>query len=140
VGCGGEFSVHPNEVRRGNGKYCSMRCVYDYALPRKDPKQRFLAKVDKNGPIVRPDLGPCWMWMARRIKGGYGRFTASTHEQVLAHRFSWEQFRGPIPTGFEVDHLCRNTRCVNPNHLEPVTPEVNQARAREASRRQSCKQ
>lgn len=35
---------------------------------------------------------------------------------------------GPIPQGLHLDHLCRNTRCVNPDHLEPVTPKVNNSR------------
>jgi hypothetical protein len=43
----------------------------------------------------------------------------------LIHRKHYEQFKGPIPDGLEIDHTCRNTRCVNPEHLEAVTHAEN---------------
>jgi hypothetical protein len=46
---------------------------------------------------------------------------------VPAHRAAWELFRGPIDAE-TIDHLCRNTICVNPDHLEPVTQKVNNQR------------
>ena len=53
-------------------------------------------------------------------------FYAKTH--MLAHRFSYELFRGNIPAGLTVDHLCKNTACVNPYHLEVVTQRENNLR------------
>jgi len=47
-----------------------------------------------------------------------------------AHRVTWSAANGPIPIGYEVDHLCYTPRCVNPEHLEAVTPEVNRERIR----------
>lgn len=44
---------------------------------------------------------------------------------VLAHRFFYEHFIGEIPEGLEIDHLCHNTICVNPAHLEAVTHSEN---------------
>lgn len=48
--------------------------------------------------------------------------------QPLAHRVFYEHHVGPIPLGLTIDHLCKVTRCVNPDHLEPVTQRVNTLR------------
>lgn len=91
---------------------------------------RFWAKVDKNGPIPvhRPDLGPCWVWTGRAESNGYGRFTKTHGHPVGAHRMAYELAVGPIPSELTIDHLCRNHICVNPEHLEAVTQQVNTLR------------
>jgi HNH endonuclease len=66
-----------------------------------------------------PD-GDCWRWTGDVSVRGYGRI-----KRRAAHRVSYELFVGPIPAGMTIDHLCFNTRCVNPAHLEPVTAEEN---------------
>lgn len=53
----------------------------------------------------------------------------SKSKKLLAHRWSYEFHVGPIPEGLDLDHLCRNRGCVNPDHLEPVTREENIRRA-----------
>jgi hypothetical protein len=65
----------------------------------------------------------CWLWTGPLSKEGYGRTKQAG--EWYAHRASWVLHRGPIPEGLELDHLCRNTRCVNPDHLEPVTHAEN---------------
>jgi hypothetical protein len=70
----------------------------------------------------------CWLWTGSRYTGGYGKFFAFGRERA-AHRVSYEFFVGPIPEGLALDHLCRVRRCVNPDHLEPVTYRENTLRS-----------
>ena len=68
----------------------------------------------------------CWEWVGEMGVFGYGyACIQGTHKRVFAHRAMYELLRGPIPDGMDLDHLCRNRRCVNPEHLEPVTHREN---------------
>ncbi|WP_406321032.1 HNH endonuclease signature motif containing protein [Streptomyces sp. NBC_00519] len=83
----------------------------------RDWTDRFLAKVaDGNGG--------CWDWTGHIKPNGYGQVTIGGRK-LNAHRFAYETLRAPIPDGLVIDHLCRNRRCVNPDHLEPVTHQTN---------------
>src|SRR5260221_14462809 len=75
----------------------------------------------------------CWEWQGYTNNHGYGQFRPTKGDRRFAHRFSYELFRAPIPTGLVIDHLCRNPRCVNPDHLEPVTERENMLRGYSAS-------
>ena len=66
----------------------------------------------------------CWDWQGRLSDRGYGVVSTAAGDR-RAHRVAFEMRRGPIPEGMVLDHLCRNRRCVNPDHLEPVTPGTN---------------
>ena len=87
--------------------------------------EKFCAKFEVN-PVTL-----CWEWTAYLTQAGYPQI--GEHRAVRpAHRVGYEWFVGPIPSGLELDHLCRNTKCVNPDHLEPVTGAENLRRARAA--------
>lgn len=92
---------------------------------------RFMALVDKSDA--------CWMWLGATQAGGYGRFMDADGKPVLAHRWSYEHHVGPIPDGLTIDHLCRNTSCVRPDHLEPVTRSLNSWRASTNKDKTHCK-
>lgn len=91
--------------------------------------ERFWANVDKTDD--------CWLWTGTLVSG-YARFKIG-ETGVRVHRWSYENFVGPIPEGLGLDHTCHtravaecpggvqcvHRRCVNPAHLEPVTQLVN---------------
>ena len=81
------------------------------------PSARFDLQI-----MPEPNSG-CWLWTGALVEG-YGVLSVNGR-LTFAHRFSYEQAKGPIPAGLEIDHLCRVRCCANPDHLEPVTTRVN---------------
>lgn len=84
----------------------------------------------------------CWLWTGAVWRNGYGKPSIHVHGTRLAHRAFYIEHVGPVPDGFDIDHRCHNAdpdcirgpeclhrRCVNPDHLEPVTRRVNLTRA-----------
>lgn len=71
----------------------------------------------------------CWEWLGARNRNGYGTFFWAEDRTQIAHRLAYELMVDVIPDGLQLDHLCRNRGCVNPEHLEPVTAEENNRRA-----------
>lgn len=90
-------------------------------LSRPIPLVRLMAKVDQNGP------DGCWIF-APLNPNGYGHFWYQGRFHA-SHRVAYLLFRGPIPDGLVLDHLCRRPACVNPWHLEAVTQRENLLRA-----------
>lgn len=82
--------------------------------------------------------GGCWRWTGVPGSHGYGTISINAKTR-LAHRVSYELWVGPIPKGMQVDHLCRNKRCVNPLHMEVVTHRVNTNRGDTISTRNKRK-
>jgi len=96
----------PRDARAARGKFTE--------------RERFWAKVEGG------DIDSCWIWIARVRPDGYGSFMMDGGRGTrYAHRIAYEWLRGPVPEGLQLDHLCRQRSCVNPWHLEPVTPMVN---------------
>lgn len=100
-------------------------------MPGSSIDDRFWRKVDTRGD--------CWEWTASRTPAGYGKFAIGGNMLATAHRWAYECLVGPIPDGLVLDHLCRNRRCVNPDHLEPVTWQENLDRSPLPSARISTK-
>lgn len=79
--------------------------------------------------VTLNEITGCLLWRGTTDADGYGIFSAG--RPYRAHRVSYTMAIGPIPDGLVLDHLCANPRCVNPDHLEAVTPAVNNSRAQE---------
>jgi hypothetical protein len=73
-----------------------------------------------DGPIIRRDPSGCHIWLRCVDQDGYGYFRRDGRH-IRAHIHYYEEKFGPVPVGNELDHTCRNRRCCNPDHLEPVT-------------------
>lgn len=95
------------------------------------PFDRLLAKCEWRGD--------CLIWTGGVVgtKSTYGTFrhtTRVTDTKAYVHRWIYENTIGPIPAGYEIDHIkargCKSTLCVNPEHLEPVTQQENNRRNR----------
>lgn len=123
------------DARRSNGRY-----------PRGTPEQRFLrhVTVDDNG---------CWIWATVQHAPRYIAFYGGPGKHEKAHLWAYKHFVGPIPDGKHLDHTChsadlacsggdscRHRRCVNPAHLEPVTPLENTRRGRGHGKETHCPQ
>jgi len=86
----------------------------------KDALERFHEKYE-----VQPN--GCWIWMSAQNGTGYGQFSFEGKPR-LAHRWFYERTKKKVEQGKELDHLCRNRSCVNPDHLEEVSRSENNRR------------
>jgi hypothetical protein len=119
-GCGGTTPLAKRTLRApGNVAGLPLRYLVGHA-PNKPRPEWLPVQMD-------PETG-CWVWQGARYRTGYGCVRRSGRN-LHAHRYTYEKANGPIPPGLELDHLCRNRACVNPDHLEPVTHAVNMQRS-----------
>jgi hypothetical protein len=110
--------------------YNNLRNHGDPSWTPPTPEERFWPRVNKNGPVFE-DKGPCWIWMGKPTPSGYGQFNNYAYSIYrtggggMPHRYSYYLAFGEVDEGSHIDHLCRNRICVNPAHLEAVSPKVN---------------
>lgn len=94
-------------------------------MARMSLEERFWSKVNKNGPVVREDLGPCWVWTGC-LREGYGAFSVggrADNRLVGAHIIAYRLTRGEIPKGQSILHKCDNRACVR--HIEAGSQSKN---------------
>ena len=126
-----------DKPRKRSYRMCSMHLARKYRTGTTDllvRKRRKYVRTPTYKPILerlvqRMEVTEdgCWNYTAGLSTAGYGYMSANGSRQYT-HRIAYELLVGEIPDGLELDHLCRNPACFNPDHLEPVTHMVNQHR------------
>jgi hypothetical protein len=110
-----------------------------YGPPRQDLWERVLRRL-----VISESTG-CWEWQGAKDSRGYGRLSHRVPgESTLVHRITYAHYFGPIED-LTLDHLCRNTSCANPEHLEPVSRSENlrrriEVRGHHNANKTHCKQ
>lgn len=99
------------------------------------PRSPILDRLLPN--LVIDPLSGCLLWTAMRDRDGYGRVQVDGRNRTV-HRVMYEQFVGPIPEGYEIDHLCRVRACAAPAHLEAVSGAENSRRTRGIRQKLNC--
>ena len=124
--CGKEFSTTAKyRAKRTCSEACATNAISNSLASQMPLADQLLARCEQ--------IGDCWQWTGALSSAGYGianrRDIRAGQRSKLVHRLVWEELRGEIPQGLELDHLCRNRACCNPDHLDPVTHAVNVARS-----------
>lgn len=112
--CGQQSVVRGTHLRRRLTSTCGCRTGY-------------VPTTFTEGVHYNVDESGCWIWAGRMDRNGYGkahdplRASPSARSTDWAHRVSYRIHRGMIPDGYDIDHLCENPPCINPDHLNPLT-------------------
>ena len=127
--------IEENLLVRSSGTTCRLcnlersakriRGGYVHGPKGRSLEERFFDKVAAIHPFG------CWEWNGGLTAEGYGQFSPVTGNRFRSDRWAYEFLVGKIPEGLEIDHLCRNRRCVNPQHLDLVTRQENMRRMNE---------
>ncbi len=120
-------------MRKQTLEHIARRIASCKSHPRKtrDLGERLLSKIEID------EIG-CWVWKGARFKKKYGDYAQIRmggrldSKNKRAHVVSYEHFVGKVPEGMELDHICQNTLCINPAHLEPVAHKENCKRRKDS--------
>lgn len=126
-GCGNKTDIAKGtRSEKGWTKGQPKRYIWGHnpAVSEEDKEFRFWNQMKLVPSRLLPTF--CWQWTGSIKTNGYGQYELRGETQ--AHRISYKLFHGWIPKGLDLDHLCRNRRCINPDHLEPVTRKINARR------------
>lgn len=122
-GCGGQTAIAKQSVTsRGQIKGQPVRFIKGHSGHKYSSGETTITErwtIEDRGHDT-----PCWIWQLSLKGNGYGQLMAGGRNQP-AHRYYYEQIHGALPRRMQLDHLCRVRRCVNPEHLEPVTNGEN---------------
>lgn len=91
----------------------------DMVAYRRDDLDRLMKHVN-----WKPGFCECWIWTGCKCRDGYGQIKYEGRKQK-AHRVAYRLFFGALRSDLEIDHVCRNRACVNPEHLKPVKGITN---------------
>lgn len=125
--CGRDFKAYLSLLAKGKGLFCSRPCRFG-PMP-----ERFWSRVDKNGPVLRAELGNCWTWTGTRTRRGYGMFHIGSGKRARpgkytfsAHRVAFFITHGRWPEPQCLHHCDGGTAgCVRPDHLYEGTVQDN---------------
>lgn len=130
--CEAPFAKRPNEsvADWSQHRFCSIACRFAAPQPRVPLAERLWSRIDRSDPSA------CWLWTGASTRGGkygvIGRPGGRSAGNLLTHVAAYLLEVGPIPVGWQIDHLCRVTLCCNPAHLEAVTQAENLRRQQAA--------
>jgi hypothetical protein len=109
-------------------RYCKCGCGTEVTIRKSDGKPAYWVRGHHGrGKFtasykVNKTTG-CWEWQGYITRHGYG--SLSRDGETLAHRWYWKKVNGDVPEGKQLDHACKNTKCINPSHLRVYTNQEN---------------
>ena len=121
----GHLLTSSNCSLRSNGRWYCLDCEnISYKTKYKPHPLIMLSSIDRfYRHVIKTNT--CWIWKGSLSHNGYPQFRFDSHKQGRATRFIYEYYKGVIPQNYDIDHLCFNCKCVNPEHLEAVARKVN---------------